>query len=401
MISVDEALKTILSRVGVVSTETVSIASAFGRVLAEDVAARLRQPPQDVSAMDGYAVRSVDAASTSSILRLVGEAPAGGSYKGKLKQGETVRIFTGGPMPTGADAVVIQEDVSVDGVNININEPAQLGRHIRKGGLDFEIGDIGAAAGRKLTSRDIALISAMNAPWVSVRRRPRIALLATGTELVKPGEAVGPNQIISSNSLGLAAFAEGLGATAVDLGIAADDADHLAEKLDQAANVDMLITIGGASVGDYDLVQDALKAKGMRMDFWKIAMRPGKPLMFGSIDETLVLGLPGNPVSAYVGALVFLKPAIEAMLGLSVEDQKNRRIATLATDLPPNGARQDHMRAKIRVDPDGALAAQVFGVQDSSMLSALAQSDGLIVRPPNDPARKIGDSVTVLLLNEF
>jgi molybdopterin molybdotransferase len=366
-------------------------------VLAQSPQARLTQPPADLSAMDGYAVRAEDVPAAPTTLKLVGQAPAGGSYDHALKPGETVRIFTGGPLPMGADAIVIQEDTKADGTQITILEAPRMGRHIRKAGLDFTAGDRPLAAGRTLTARDVALAAAMNLPWLSVHRKPRVAILSTGDELVMPGEPVGRNQIVSSSGIAVAALVRAWGGEPTLFDIARDDAALIQERIAAGAQHDLLITLGGASVGDHDLVQAALKAQGFTMDFWRIAMRPGKPLMFAAKDRARVLGLPGNPVSTMVCALLFLKPAIDRMLG-QAGDLVATEPARLAVDVKVNDTREDYVRSKLTRTADGLLV-EPHAVQDSSMLSVLAWSSGLLVRPAHDPARKAGDTVQVIDLS--
>ncbi len=394
MIPVDEARGRILAELKPVGIEEVPLLEAQGRVLAEDVRARLTQPPWPVSAMDGYAVRAADAATVPVTLTIAGAVPAGSAYDRTVKAGEAVRIFTGAPVPDGADAVVIQEDTEASGGTVTVKEVARVGRHIRVAGLDFKAGEVGVAAGHRLTARDVGLTAAMNVPWLRVRRRPRIAILATGDEIARPGDPVGPNQIVSSNSYALAAVVQALGAEPVVLGIAKDTVEDTIAKVEGARGTDLLVTTGGASVGDHDLVQKALATRGLAVDFWKIAMRPGKPLMWGRLGDLPVLGLPGNPVSTLVCALIFLKPAIETLAGL---DAKTASLveARLGADLAANDHRQDYLRATLSPD-SGMPTATPFPKQDSSMMSLLSKSDGLIVRPPKDPARKAGDSVRVL-----
>ena len=397
MILVEEALGRILETLEPVGAQSVALANACGRVLAVDVTARVTQPPFAVSAMDGYAVRAADVAQVPASLRQIGEAPAGGAYEGRVEPGQTVRIFTGGPLPDGADAVVIQEDTRADGDRIEVLEAAGEGDYVRPAGLDFRAGDAGLTAPRRLNPRDIGLAAAMNVPWLSVRRRPRVAILSTGDELVRPGEPIGPNQIISSNGLSIAVFLDQVGAEAIALGIAPDDEAALERMSRGADGADMLVTIGGASVGKHDLVQRVLGRRGMAVDFWRIAMRPGKPLMFGKMGPTTVLGLPGNPVSALVCALIFLRPAIERLLGLDGAAPATLSVP-LAAELAANDRRQDYLRARLRRDDAGRLAAEPFGIQDSSMLSRLAAADCLIVRPPHAPAAMAGELVDVLPL---
>ena len=395
MLSVRDAHARVIAAFEALPSETVSVAEAAGRVLAVSPKARLTQPPSDLSAMDGYAVRTADVTAVPPTLTLVGQAPAGGSYDRALNPGETVRIFTGGPLPAGADAIVIQEDTKADGPQITILDAPRVGRHIRKAGLDFSAGERLLAAGRPLTTRDVALAAAMNHPWLSVHRKPRVASLSTGDELGLPGEPVGRNQIVSSSGIAVAALVRGWGAEPTLFDIARDDAKLIEDCIAAGAQHDLLITLGGASVGDHDLVQGALKAQGFDMDFWKIAMRPGKPLMFAARDRARVLGLPGNPVSTMVCALLFLKPALERMLG-QPGDLVGTQPARLAVDVKANDQREDYVRSRLLRSADGALTVDPHPVQDSSMLSVLAASDGFLVRPAHDPARKAGDVVRVV-----
>lgn len=395
MISVAEALARIVGAFAPLPAETLSLSDALGRVLAEPVTARLNQPPHDVSAMDGYAVRAEDIEQIPVSLRVVAEVAAGGHAEHALADGEAVRIFTGATVPAGANTIVIQENTEAgDGV-VKILKGAKKGQYIRPAGLDFKAGDIGVAAGRYLTSRDIGLAAAMNRPWLKVRRKPRVAILSTGNEVVLPGEALGPHQIIASNGFSLAAFVQANGGVPVHLGIAPDDQKALNLMLDQAAGCDLLVTSGGASVGKHDLVKGALVSKGLSLDFWKIAMRPGKPLMFGRLGEIPVLGLPGNPVSSLVCALLFLRPAMAAMLGMA-EQGASTEAVLLGSDLAANDERQDYLRARLDRDPQGRSVALPFERQDSSMLATLARADCLIVRAPHAPAVKRGETVEVL-----
>ena len=396
MISVDEALGKILDAIPVLAPEQVNIASALGRVLAEDVVSRVTQPPNDVSAMDGYAVRASDTTSGSAQLRVVGEAPAGGSYPDTLNAGEAVRIFTGGPVPLGADSIVMQENTERASEEIVIiNETAEKGRFIRAAGLDFSEGKVLITKGKSLTARDISLAAAMNVPWLMVYRRPKVAILATGDEVVMPGDPIGPNQIVSSNSLGLAATVQALGGEPILLGIAPDDEQSLRNMAAGAAGADLLVTTGGASVGDHDLIQKVLGDVGLEVNFWRIAMRPGKPLIFGAINGTPMIGLPGNPVSTMVCALVYMVPAINKMMGLVGVDA-GYSSAKLATSLGANDQRQDYLRATLSENDDGTISVTPFHKQDSSMLSLLSQSDALVMRPPFADAAKTGDTVKIL-----
>jgi molybdopterin molybdotransferase len=395
MLSVRDAHARVIAAFEPLPSEIVSVAEAAGRVLAVSPQARLTQPPSDLSAMDGYAVRAEDVPAAPTTLTLVGQAPAGGSYDHSLQLGEAVRIFTGGPLPMGADSIVIQEDTKADGAKITILEAPRLGRHVRKAGLDFSSGDAPLKVGRTLTTRDLALAAAMNHPWLSVYRKPRVAILATGDELVMPGEPVGRNQIVSSSGIAVAALVRGWGGDPTLFDIARDDAKLIESCIEAGAQHDLLITLGGASVGDHDLVQAALKAQGFDMDFWKIAMRPGKPLMFAARDRARVLGLPGNPVSTMVCSLLFLKPALARMMG-QPGDLVRTVPARLAVDVKANDQREDYVRSRLDRSADGSLIVDPHPVQDSSMLSVLAACDGLMIRPAHDPARKAGDTVQVV-----
>ena len=393
LISVDEALARITGALTPVGSEMVSIAQAHGRVLAQAVISNRTQPPFAVSAMDGYAVRAGDVANVPAKLTIIGQAPAGGAFTGAVGPGQAVRIFTGGPLPKGADTIVIQENTQADGNLVTVTQPVTAGRHIRAEGLDFRTGNVLLAEGRRLGARDVALAAAMNVPWLCVRRRPRLALLATGDELVRPGEPIGPHQIVSSNALGLAAMIAACGGEAIDLGIAADDREELRAMALGARGADMLITLGGASVGDHDLVQSVLGEAGLKVDFWKIAMRPGKPLIFGHMGQTPMLGLPGNPVSSMVCGLLFVRPAIAALLG-EVGGGNYTGAAILGADMGANDNRQDYVRASLSADG----VATPFTVQDSAMLSSLAKAGCLIIRPPFAPAARAGDGVPAVML---
>lgn len=401
MISVEAALGRITAAFAPLGVETVPLAEALGRVLAEDVAAKLSQPPVAVSAMDGYAVRAADISSLPARLRCVGEAPAGGSYGKELSRGEAVRIFTGGPVPAGADTIVIQENTQVEGGaedgHVIVIAATPPGRYIRPAGLDFRQGEIGLKQGRRLTPRDIGLAAAMNLAALPVRRKPEIAVLATGDELVPLGTTPGPHQIISSNGVGLAAFIVAQGSICIDLGIARDSIEQLREAAEKAMDADLLVTTGGVSVGDHDLVQKAFGQIGFAADFWQVAMRPGKPLLFGRIGRLPVLGFPGNPVSALVCAVIYLAPAIATMLGAKARIAPCQT-AFLGIDLAANDHRQDYLRAHLSIDAEGNPVATPFPRQDSSMLSCLAGADCLVVRPPHAPPAKAGSRVSILAL---
>ena len=402
MISVAEARARITSALIPVSSEIVSVAEASGRVLAEDVCAAITQPPAAVSAMDGYALCATDLEALPATLSVIGEAAAGGAFAGALGPGQAVRIFTGGPVPEGADTIVVQEDVVAEGASIVVGAAVPAGTYIRPVGLDFTTGDLGVAAGTRLGAREVGLAAAMNRPWLTVRRRPRVALLATGDEIVRPGEPVGRDQIVSSNTLALAALLSANGAEPVDLGIALDNRDSLLAMAAGAAGADLLITMGGASVGDHDLVQSVLGERGLEVDFWRIAMRPGKPLMFGTLGPVPMLGLPGNPVSSLVCGLIFVLPALRALLGLPAAGPRTEP-ARLGRDLAANDRREDYLRATLSdaptlADTEGHAIATPFEIQDSSMFSLLTQADCLVLRPPHAPAARAGDAVEMIRL---
>src|SRR5437764_8211997 len=339
---VADALSAILAGAEPLPEEVIALDAAHHRILARDVAARRTQPPQAMSAMDGYAVRAADAADLSARLKVIGEVAAGRPFERKVGVGEAVRIFTGGVIPQGADAVIIQEDTVRDGDSIDITEAAIAGRHIRPAGVDFREGDVLLRAGRRLTDRDLSLAAGMNYPQLPVRRRPKIAVLATGDELVMPGTTPGPGQIVYSNGYALRALARNEGAETIDLGVAADTvkATTLGIRRARDSGADILITTGGASVGDHDLVQQALRDEGIAMAFWKIAMRPGKPMMHGRLGAMGVIGLPGNPVSSYVCAFLFMVPLIRALSGREVIHHRRER-AVLGRDVGPTDQRED------------------------------------------------------------
>jgi len=397
MLAVAEAQAKVVEGLKPLGAERVSLGAACGRVLAADVAANRTQPPFDVSAMDGYAVRAQDVAALPAQLKVIGSVAAGASFVGSIGKGEAVRIFTGAPVPKGANTIVIQENTKTEGDAVRVVDGASpAGRHIRRAGLDFKKGDKLLKSGRRLTPRDIALAAAMNHPNLPCVRPPRVAILATGDEIVAPGEELGPAQIIGSTSFGLAASVLEWGGTVRELGIARDNVEDLRFKAATAEGCDVLVTLGGASVGEHDLIQKAL-APELKVAFWKIAMRPGKPLIFGRYGGIPFLGLPGNPVSAMVCALLFLQPILHRLLGCTDALWRITE-ARLAGTLPANEARQDYVRCHLVVEADGRASAEPYPVQDSSMLKSYAFADGLIVRPPNDPARTAGDNVSVLHL---
>jgi len=396
MLSVEQALERILDAIAPLPAEQISVADGLGRVLAEDVVARRTQPPAAVSAMDGYAVRAEDVQSVPVTLAVVGEAPAGAAFKGRVGNNEAVRIFTGGPVPDGANAIIMQENTEPGDGTIKVLENAPKGRFVRPAGLDFSEGDVLLQAGRLLTARDVALVAAMNTPWLMVHRRPRVAILVTGDEIVMPGDPVGPNQIVSSNSFGLSAMVRVFGGDPYVLGIAPDDREALAAMASGAKGADLLLTSGGASVGDHDLVQSVLGEIGFELGFWKIAMRPGKPLIYGHVDDTPVLGLPGNPVSALVCAILYLRPALAKMLGMNTSDCERSLTARLTEPLAENDERQDYLRGILTNNSDGELLVTPFTRQDSSMLNMLAQANCLVVRPPKAPALAADERVPVI-----
>ncbi|MGH6879246.1 MAG: molybdopterin molybdotransferase MoeA [Rhizomicrobium sp.] len=396
MISVAEAVKRITSAATPLEQEPVPLEHAFGRVLAADAIARLDQPPSRVSAMDGYAVRLADAGRAPVTLRVIGAAPAGHPFGGSVRQGEAVRIFTGGVVPDGANAIVLQEDTTEESDRVTLHVCAAT-RHIRQAGLDFRSGDVLATSGRKLGARDLALLAAGDIATVEVRRKPVIAFAATGDELARPGEMHRAGGIVASTGYALAALIESWGGEPLDLGILPDTIEALQRIPQAAVRADAVVTLGGASVGDHDLVQRALAPTGFALDFWKIAMRPGKPLIFGRLNGKPFLGLPGNPVSSYVCALLFLQPLIAALL-TSPFDQPLES-ARVVRALPANDSREDYLRARL-VRRGGELWAEPFTLQDSSMQSALAAADALIVRPPYAAAAQEGECVEIIPLRD-
>jgi molybdopterin molybdotransferase len=392
VISVEEALSRLLAPLDKLPPEQISIAEGVGRVLAEDVAARRTQPPSAVSAMDGYAVRADDVKTVPVELRIVAEVPAGSGFGGHVGPGETARIFTGAPLPAGTDTIVIQEDTEREGDRVRVLEGAPRGRYVRREGLDFGEGEVLLRAGRRLTARDIGLLAAMNRPWLFVHRRPRVGILSTGDEIVMPGDPIGPHQIVSSNSLALAAFVTACGGIPVSVGNAPDDPEALRRIAAATQGVDLLVTTGGASVGEHDLVREALAADGLELDFWQIAMRPGKPLMVGRYRGATMVGLPGNPVSTLVCALLFLRPALDRLSGVTPPEEP-APTARLGVALPKNDRRQDYLRSRLARGKDGTLEVFPFEVQDSSMMRILAAADCLVVRPPNAPPAAAGATV--------
>ncbi|HQT88261.1 MAG TPA: molybdopterin molybdotransferase MoeA [Acidiphilium sp.] len=387
MISVTDARARILAPLSPTHREIVPLSEGNGRVLAAPLQARLNQPPHDLSAMDGFALRAADLGQS---LRIIGEAPAGHPFTGSLQPGETIRLYTGSLIPDGADCVMLQEDAAITGDHVRFptlppNIQGIQGKHIRRQGQDFARGDTLIAAGTRLTPRAIGLAAAANHPWLTVHRQPIIAILATGDEISLPGTPIPPGGIISSNAHALAAFIRTQGAIPLILPIATDNRDAIAQAAASATHADLLLTTGGASVGAHDLVRDALADEGLVQNFWTIAMRPGKPLMFGQLGALPVLGLPGNPVSALVCALLFLGPAIQRLSGLP-GDPPTTEPARCTIALPANDHRADHLRATLARGPDGIWQVTPYTTQDSAMMRRLTNADALLLRAPHAPA---------------
>ena len=401
LLSVADALSRVLEHAMPLPAEEVPVAEADGRVLAYALKARRTQPPADVSAMDGYAVRATDVVNPPVRLNIIGEVAAGRPFDHAIGPGEAARIFTGGVIPDGADTIIIQEHARRDGDSVEIERSSAKGRHIRVRGLDFKAGDALLSAGHRLTARDLALAAAMNHPLVPVHRRPKIALFATGDELVPPGMEPAPGQIVSSNTISLAALARAEGAEVEDLGIVGDRLDDTvaAVRRARARGADILLTSGGASVGDYDLVQKAFAAEGMTLSFWRLALRPGRPLMHGRLGAMDVLGVPGNPVSAFVCGFLFLVPLIRRLAGRT-DLAPPTEPAILGCDLPANDERADYLRATLKDSAEGPVATP-FPIQDSSMIAPLAKSDCLVIREAYEPAAKAGSGCTIIRFVQF
>jgi molybdopterin molybdotransferase len=400
LLSVAEALGRIVGAVREpVAAETISVNDAAGRVLAAPLVATRTQPPFAASAMDGYAARAADLA-PGARLRLIGESAAGRRFAGEVEAGETVRIFTGAPVPDGADTVLIQENARADGDIVVATQAETLGRFVRPAGVDFRAGDAFFAAGHRLLAKDMALAASLGLGMAGVRRRPRIAVLATGDELVNPGETPGPDQIVAANHLSVLRLIVNAGGEGRFLGIARDTLDALNAAITAARawRADVLVTMGGASVGDHDLVQQALADAGMSLDFWRIAMRPGKPLMFGGLGSMLALGLPGNPASSVVCAHVFLKPLIAALLGEPDASREKTLPGVLGSDLPANDLRMEYMRATLVQPENGLPVLTPDARQDSSLTRVLAAADALVIREAHTPAAKAGETCRYILL---
>jgi molybdopterin molybdotransferase len=395
---VAEALARVLADARPLSAENVRLHDALGRVLASDVMALRTQPPDALSAMDGYAVRAADIERVPVTLNVIGEVAAGHPFDGEIKAGEAARIFTGGVMPAGSDTVVIQETTTRDGDIVTIKTPVAKSRNVRAQGIDFTKGQVLLAKGKRLSGRDLMLAAAMNHPTLSVHRRPKVAVVGTGDELVAPGTTPSAGEIVYSNGFALIALAEREGAHVTDLGIARDTVEDIAGAVRRARDggADILLTSGGASVGEHDLVQKALSSEGLDLSFWRVAIRPGRPMMHGRLGPMQVLGVPGNPVSSYVCAFLFLAPLIRRLAGREDVEPVPEE-ARLGRDLPANDERADYLRATLTQGPDG-LAATPLPVQDSSLMASLAKADCLVIRPPNAPAAGSGSPCVILKL---
>jgi molybdopterin molybdotransferase len=400
LLSVEEACSRIIEATRPLSVLTIELGGALGRALAEDVVALRAHPPAAVAAMDGYAIRSADVLSLPAKLRKVGASKAGARFEGRVLAGNCVRIFTGATLPDGADTIALQEDASELGDDVEITRVPEPGRHIRPAGINYSAGQLCLGKGRVLTARDIGVIASCGYSRVPVRRKPRVAILGSGDELVDPGGSPGPDQIFGSNNVAIAAAVAIWGGEPIDLGVVPDRTEAIAGAINGAIGADLLVTTGGASVGEHDLVRNALATWGFTAGFWKVAMRPGKPVIFGTIGEMPALGLSGNPVSALVSALMFLRPAIRAMLGLPAKQTIFER-AVLGAAMPDNQLREDYVRARLERDPDGRLVAIPFPTQDSAMLLTLANADGLIRRRPHAPPAPKGTLIDVIVFDHL
>ena len=401
LLSIESALEQLLRDVlPVAEVEELPLRVAANRVLAADLVALRTQPDFDASAMDGYALRAEDLVNGEP-LRLIGTSAAGRAFDGVVSPGEAVRIFTGAPLPAGADAVLIQEDAErLEGDRVRATEAIEAGRNIRRAGNDFAEGATLLRQGARLTAGMIALAASGGHPRLPVLRRPRVAILATGDELVEPGEIVGPSQIVASNTYGVAALVEANGGEVLDLGIAPDDLDVIGGRLDRAKSegADIFVTIGGASVGDHDLAAKAFESRGVSLDFWKVAMRPGKPIMAGRLGPMRIVGLPGNPASSMVAATVFLRPLLRALAGLDA--RVVYRNGRLGLDMPANDHRAEFVRSALHLAEDGELSeVHPLPRQDSSLLSIYAAAEVLLFRPANAPAAPAGSSCRYLALD--
>jgi molybdopterin molybdotransferase len=393
---VAEALRRVLADAAPTATETVALGEALRRVVATDLAAKRTQPPADVSAMDGYAVRADDVTTAPVMLTVIGEVAAGHPFDGTVGPGQAARIFTGGLVPDGADCIVIQEVTKRDGNRITIERSGIRGKNIRRKGIDFNEGQVLLTRGTRLNDRDLMLAASMNYAKLEVHRRPKVAVIGTGDELVQPGSELKDGEIVYSNGFAITALAQTEGAEARDFGVARDRLDDIAAHIRKARDwgADVLVTSGGASVGEHDLVQRALKAEGLDLSFWRIALRPGKPMMHGRLGSLQVLGMPGNPVSSYVCSFLFLVPLIRKLSGRSDVEHVIER-ATLGRDLPENDERQDYLRAVLSEGPDGEIATPIT-TQDSSLMAPLSRSGCLVVREPHAPPAKAGAACDIL-----
>jgi molybdopterin molybdotransferase len=398
LMAVAEALARVLAGAQALPVETVDLDHALGRVLAEDLTALRTQPPAAVSAMDGYAVRAADIGAAPVMLKLIGEVAAGHPFAGRVNSGETARIFTGGVMPEGSDTVAIQEHTRRDGDRVTIEKPTAKGRNVRAAGIDFRQGEVLLRKGHALSDRDVMLAAAMNHARIPVHRRPKVAVLGTGDELVAPGSGPGPGEIVYSNGFAIRALASRAGAELRDLGIAPDRVEDIAAAVRAAGEwgADVLVTSGGASVGEHDLVQRALAAEGLELSFWRVALRPGRPMMHGRLGAMQVLGVPGNPVSSYVCAFLFMVPLIRKLSGRN-DVELVPEPARLGRDLPANDEREDYLRASLEMEPDGPVATPM-PVQDSSLMAPLARAGCLVIRAPHAPAAPAGSPCVILKL---
>jgi molybdopterin molybdotransferase len=398
LMAVAEALKRVLTDARPLPAESVPLDDALGRVLTEDVVALRTQPPAAVSAMDGYAVRASDVAQAPTTLKVIGEVAAGHPFVGQVGPGQAARIFTGGVMPAGSDTVIIQEHTSQTGDTVTVQKSTTKGRNVRAQGIDFVQNQVLLHKGHRLSDRDLMLAAAMNHPSVCVHRRPKVAVLGTGDELVAPGGAPKFGEIVYSNGFALTAIVRDEGAEVCDLGIARDRIEDIVASVRRAREwgADILLTSGGASVGDHDLVQRALAAEGLTLSFWRVALRPGRPMMHGRLNEMQVLGVPGNPVSSYVCAFLFLVPLIRRLAGRR-DIERTPEIALLGSDLPANDERADYLRATLAAGTAGPIATPVPS-QDSSLMAPLAKADCLLIREPHAPAALAGSECVILKL---
>ena len=398
LLAVAEALARVLAEAKPLPAEKTELDDALGRVLTEDLTALRTQPPAAVSAMDGYALRATDVAQAPVKLAVIGEVAAGHPFEGKVGAGQAARIFTGGVLPEGSDTVVIQELTARNGNTVTVKKPAAKGRNVRLQGIDFSAGQMLLEKGRRLSARDLMLAAAMNYAAVPVHRRPRVAVLGTGDELVAPGGKPAPGEIVYSNGYALRALFQSEGAETIDLGIAHDGVDDIVAAVQKAGDLraDVLVTTGGASVGEHDLVQKALATQGLALSFWKVAIRPGRPMMHGRLGSMQVLGLPGNPVSSFVCGYLFVVPLIRRLSGRS-DVVLSPVGAVLGRDLPENDEREDYLRATLVEGPNG-LVATPLPAQDSSLMASLAKAGCLLIRPPHAPAEAAGSHCVILKL---